>query len=258
MRHTNLYQTLSFIDKKSMSTKVIKISDGKGLVRFFIDNDSICSGPNVSIVTKTGKIRTSMIPTGKEHNRLCISVCNVGDVMETYMGYCKKMEFDGETYSLGDINGDLHSLFKLNEKQQKWIGKFDISRFKLFNLPITTKFNGQSMQGPTIVKDDDGKVVFEIFVKNRCEPRILPDFLFDEIVRNIVEKLPLTDEDIEMFGIKPLPDFIYQEILKQLQLQKDKESNSQKDKESNLQNNKNTNPQKKCPNSHKRKGKGRK
>lgn len=239
-----------------MSSKVVKFGDEKGHFRYFInENHPEFRGKKVE---KSNGERSTVLRTGKEHNSICISVFNVYGAMDTYMDYCKKQNFDNNTFSLGDINGDLHNLFKLSEKQQKWIGKFDLSRFELFDLPIKVKYDGQFIRGPTIIKDDDGKVIFEIFVKKSCERKVLPDFLFDEIVRNILEKLPLTDEDIEMFGIKPLPDFIYQEILKQVQLQKDKESNSQKNEDSNSQNNKNTNPQKKCPNSHKRKGKGRK
>lgn len=128
-----------------------------------------------------------IIPLGKRYDGLIgVDVDNKNDTINFFNNLAEENDFDLNTLSVKTINAGMHYYFKLTDKQMKELDKFMSSTAVCFTTPeekryIDIKYTNQVFFGPTYINDDGIIRTYE--VENDCEPVILPEYLFNEILR---------------------------------------------------------------------------
>jgi len=166
-----------------MNFELLDYEDGKyPTISDFVYKDNIYTesqykyGAN-SVVILTGEIYG---------NILGINIDNTGNTFNKYIEVCEKYNFRGKSITMITINRGYHLYLRPNERQTIGLRNRDLSKIKLFDVDIDARYDGQYMNGPTII-DYNG----DIF---RCQ-----------ILMNT-----------NIHGVAPLPDFMYDEIIRQL------------------------------------------
>jgi hypothetical protein len=133
------------------------------------------------------KHNSSIIFTGNDYNYLiCINVDNVGLSVQKFDELCKDYGFDKKTFTVKTMSDGYHYYFILNTKQRVILKDSNLSNITLFNLAVEPKYNGQYVFGPTIIFDKNAKIKNEII--EFCDIKPLPDFIFCEIIRQSCKK----------------------------------------------------------------------
>ena len=142
--------------------------------------------PYKNIKLETKEIRTynsCIIPMGEVYNLIGIDVDNKDGTIEKYQEICDENNYDRDTtLTMKTMNNGYHEYYRLTEKQKEMLKDFSSLDGKVFGLNIDIKYNNQILFGPSYMKaDKDYK--YEILLD--LEPLILPDFIFNEIIKNI-------------------------------------------------------------------------
>jgi hypothetical protein len=132
-------------------------------------------------------VNSVTILTGEIYGNIFgFNVDNAYNTMNRYKDVCVENKFKGHTITMDGINHERILYFRPNERQTNGLRGRDLSKIKLFDVDIDAYYNGQHIHGPTVL-DYNGEIV-------RCE------FVIESV----------------QYGVAPLPDFIYDEIIRQL------------------------------------------
>jgi len=133
----------------------------------------------------------TVIPTGLIYNLLVIDIDNYGHTLELYDDICKLNGFDGYTLTMETINKGFHQYFRLTDAQRVQLQNLAALNGKLFNLTIDVKHNKNVVFGPSEIEFEGNRYGSRII--KRYEPAPLPNFIFNEIMRVMPEKLKVIE-----------------------------------------------------------------
>jgi P4 family phage/plasmid primase-like protien len=128
-----------------------------------------------------------IIPLGDIYDGLIgVDVDNKNDTIDFFNDMAMDNNFDLLTLSVKTINNGMHYYFRLNEMQKNKLKDFTASTALCFSTKekprnIDIKYNNQVFFGPSYFIYDDEEKKYEI--DNDIDPIILPDYLFQEILR---------------------------------------------------------------------------
>lgn len=125
---------------------------------------------------------SSIIPLGEVYDLIGIDIDNKNDTLDKYQEICDNNEFDRMTFTLKTMHDGYHEYYILSDKQKLKLKNFSSITGKIFNLNIDVKYNNQIFFGPSIIQADK-EYSYEIILD--CSPILLPNFIFEEILRYV-------------------------------------------------------------------------
>lgn len=118
------------------------------------------------------------------------------DTVNKYNDVCDENIFDEHTVMMDGLNHELILFFRPNERQTNGLRGRDLSKIKLFDVDIDAYYNGQSMYGPMILNHNGEVFSCEFIIKSvKYGVAPLPDFIYDEIMRQL-DKEEFVDKEI--------------------------------------------------------------
>jgi len=148
-----------------------------------------------------------IIPLGKKYNLIGVDVDNKNDTIDFFNNLAIDNEFDLNTLSVRTINDGMHYYFRLNEEQQEGLNDFMSSTGLCFttvdqerNLDI--KYTNQVFFGPSHLLHN--KKIHKYEIESDTEPVILPDYLYNEILRVHINQNTLNVKSIKQKKIKKI------------------------------------------------------
>lgn len=134
------------------------------------------------IKTKNGTI----IFLGERYNLIGVDVDNKNDTINFFNELAFDNEFDLNTFTIKTINDGYHYYFRLSDEQKELLKNFCASTGECYTTDkqernIDIKYNNQLFYGPSQV-DVDGQI-FKYEIITETPPIILPDYLFNEILK---------------------------------------------------------------------------
>jgi putative DNA primase/helicase len=122
----------------------------------------------------------SIIPLGEPYNLIGIDIDCKDDTIEQFENICMDNDIILHTLTTKTMNNGYHYYFTLSKDQKNKLSGLTALTGALFNLHIDVKYNNQLFFGPTIMNAD--KIYkYELLIDSK--PMILPDFLFNEIIK---------------------------------------------------------------------------
>jgi hypothetical protein len=132
------------------------------------------------ITNHNEKLNGSVIFLGEQYNIIGIDIDNKDDTLIKYDEICKKNGHDRKTLRTITPNNGYHEYYTLTNIQRDALKTFKSKSGDHFGLNIDVKYNNQYFYGPSIFGD---KNEFTYKIDMTVPPVILPDFIFDEIVK---------------------------------------------------------------------------
>ena len=160
-----------YLYKKKYPDRLIKVPFGIPLYK------------NKKLKTTYNKdFNASFIPMGEVYDLIGIDIDNKDDTLEKYQELCDINDFDRMTLTMKTMNDGYHEYYSLTNDQKKLLNDFCSLDGKLFDLNIDVKYNNQILFGPSFLGNKQ-EFSYEIMID--MKPIILPDFIFNEILKNI-------------------------------------------------------------------------
>lgn len=137
-------------------------------------------------------------------NIIGFDVDNKDDSVERFRELCETEEIDIDTFTHSTMNGGFHYIYKLSDKQALILEKMDFKSFdsskeidsnKIFGMHIDVKYKNQILFGYSNVKY--GKKTLKYVIENDSVPVIMPDIMFDEIVKKYKSKDSLKSKPVK-------------------------------------------------------------
>jgi hypothetical protein len=122
----------------------------------------------------------SVIFLGENYNLIGIDIDNKDDTLIKYNDICIKNNFDRKTLRTITPNNGYHEYYKLSKLQKEALRNFNSLTGGPFGLNIDIKYNNQYFYGPSLFGD---KKEFSYKIDIMKQPIILPDFIFNEILK---------------------------------------------------------------------------
>lgn len=140
------------------------------------------------------KITSTIVPMGEVYGLIGIDIDAVDNTIELYNEICNKNNFNRNTFTIKTMQNGYHEYFKLSTPQKESLKSFMSLDGKIFDLNIDVKYNNQFLIGPGILGDE---YEFTYTIYKNTDPIILPDFLFQEILRKKGDetKIPINNHN---------------------------------------------------------------
>ena len=133
----------------------------------------------------------SLVFMGELYNLIGVDVDNKDDTIDKYEELCKTNKFNRNTFTIKTVNDGFHEYYRLTVEQKEKLKNFCASTGNLYGLNIDIKYTNQLLFGPSVFGDDN-EFTYEIINDN--DPLILPEFLFNEILKHVNFKKEKKDE----------------------------------------------------------------
>src|SRR3989304_7418269 len=127
----------------------------------------------------------SFIFTGAFYNLICFDIDNIGDNINDFQILLANNNYLADTLTFKTLNEGLHYYFRLTEIQQEKLKNFQTKTAGPFGF-VDVKYSNSLVIGPTFVNHNNKEYSYKI--KNDSEPDILPDFLFNELLKSVSNK----------------------------------------------------------------------
>jgi len=145
----------------------------------------------------------SIIPLGKSYNLIGIDVDCKDDTIEQFENICIENDVMLNTLTLKTMNNGYHYYFTLSDVQKKKISGLTALTGALFNLHIDVKYNNQVFFGPSVMIADK---IYKYEISIDSKPMILPDFLFDEILKCYINQTKQSPKPKKIAKDKPIKE----------------------------------------------------
>lgn len=133
------------------------------------------------------KKNASLVFMGEVYNLIGVDVDNKDDTVDKYEEISKKNDSFRKTLTIKTVNNGIHEYYRLDDNQKIRLKNFKASTGDFLGLNIDIKYNNQLLFGPAIFGDDN-EFTYEII--KETEPNVLPDYLFNEILKHVIEPKP--------------------------------------------------------------------
>ena len=130
------------------------------------------------------RMNATAIPLGAIYNLIGIDVDNKGDTVQKFLDMKKSNLPNTKTLTVKTMNKGYHFYYRLTDTQAACLKamKFQAKNDVLFGLKIDVKYTNQIFFGPSYMQAD---TVRRYWIIGRHEPIILPDWIYDELIKNI-------------------------------------------------------------------------
>ena len=187
-----VYHSIQLEIKKNDAGEYIYKKDFPG--RFIKIPSTLPLYKNIKLKTKRIKnYNSSIIPMGESYNLIGIDIDNKDDTLDKYQELCNINDFDRITFTMKTMHDGYHEYYRLSEDQKLKLKDFASLDGKLFGLHIDIKYNNQILFGPGCIKEDN-EYTYEILLD--VQPTILPDFIFNEILKHVKPSKTVTRNPI--------------------------------------------------------------
>lgn len=166
-----------------------------------------------------------LIMLGERYNLIGIDVDNKEDTVNKYHKIMKNNDAH-KTLTIKTVNKGYHYYYRLTDKQKKLLNKFNFKSKNdaIFGLKIDVKYDNQVFFGPSRFNFENR--TYRYYICDDTDPIILPDFIFNELMKSY--KCNKCDNMCDSENIKT------KLCNKCLQLKETKIENNKKEKEDTL------------------------